>query len=1078
MPEQNSFETEKNLLNILGEKNFRLVNVLTFDRMSDFIFRKIGGNFRDKLTDSARNMFMSMAIEKAEPELKLYKKSIDDIEMVSMMVDTLKEMKICSLSYEDIKKGCDRLEEGILKQKLGEISCILKFYEELTREEFSDPLDALTKLLHILKKTKLLKDYTLFVDSFYAFPVQRLNLLQEIISQCKDTFITFCTDQKSALFSNINNVLKKIASVARTNSIEVSECLLPDGSKRFKHNDLKHLEKNIFAPAKETFAPTPENILLYDASDVYDECEFLARTIRKRVIQDGFRYRDFAVITGSIEKYAEKIENCFSKYDIPYFMNHPQKIENKALLCTVFSAFDVAISNFESENIFRYLKPGLVGLDTEDIAILENYAFLWGISGDSWTKPFTMSPEGFGFSKNRSDRENLQKIEGIRVKVITPLVNFRQNITRKNGYEISRAVYELLEDINIQENIRSFCKSSSDILDLLNAEEQGRLWNILMNSLDQTANILKDIKINPKRFKKLLKIVVQSENMSFIPQGSDEVTINSVDRREISEYKILFIIGAQEGEFPQTSVKMGVFNDNEKKMLSSVGMELFDDFETIYDKERFITYWALSSASEKLYVSWASSTISGEFMFPSEIVREIKSIFPEIKILDKYSIPLNDWLWAEKPSFEICAKNWNSKNDISLSLKKYFFSQEKYTHKINSINRIINKQEMNFNNPIKAQNLFGKIIRMSASQIEKFYSCKFQYFCRYGLNAKERKRAKFNLLEYGTLIHFVLEKILNGVIKCDSLDSDQTQINEKIKTVMNEYIENYMGGWENKSSRFKYLFLRCSQTLEFLVKRLFDEFKASSFRPVDCELSISERGDIKPLKLSLPDGGSVVIEGKVDRVDVMGSGGKSYVRVIDYKTGSKKFKLADVIYGLNMQMLFYLAAIDKNGQSRYGNIVPSGILYMPAVRPYVKLENEENKEDFERKIYEKTRMNGLILGNMEVIRGMENEAGGLFIPVSVKDGIINGDESFVNSQQMQIIMRYAESMAVQMGENLHSGKISIDPIRNENIKSCDWCPYGAVCCREDEDCFEISNKSSKAELIQEMQKKLGDKNIE
>lgn len=55
------------------------------------------------------------------------------------------------------------------------------------------------------------------------------------------------------------------------------------------------------------------------------------------------------------------------------------------------------------------------------------------------------------------------------------------------------------------------------------------------------------------------------------------------------------------------------------------------------------------------------------------------------------------------------------------------------------------------------------------------------------------------------------------------------------------------------------------------------------------------------------------VRGKVDRVDGWIKDGKLYLRVVDYKTGQKAFDLSDVRYGLGIQMLLYLFALQKEG---------------------------------------------------------------------------------------------------------------------------------------------------------------------
>lgn len=1077
VPEQNSFETEKSILNLIGEKNFKYINVLNFSKLNEFIAKIVGGRTCEKLSDGGRNVFMSMAIEKAKSNLKLYKKSSEDIEFVNMFIETLKEIKACSVPYESLKKIYTDLQDGTLKQKLNEIMKVINFYEDFISNRFCDPLDDITYISEVLKSTNIFQGYTVFIDAYSSFTTQQLNVLEEIIAQCKDTFITFCIDgvynlqETEDLFYPVNKTIEKILFNVKKKGVKIGNPILLGPGVRFKNEELKQLEKNFFITPKKHFIQKPEFINIYSACDIYDECEFIARTIRKTVIQRSYRYNNFAIIARDIEKYSETLGNILSKYDVPYFIDEPRQLINKALLCTVFSAFEVVISNFDYQDVFRYLKTGLTGISVDETSVLENYVLLWEINGDGWLNEFTMHPDGFSKTMKGTDENALLEINRIRQVVVMPLLKFKNSIYNKTGYEISKSVYEFLEEINMSENIRQFCDKLIRSGDISAAEEQSRLWDMLMNALDQMALVVKDIRVSPKRYMELLRLLIQSEDISFIPQGLDEVVVGSVDRIRLSGAKMVFIIGAVNGEFPKTPVSSGVFCDRERKKLISMGIDMYESLDKLAMKENFLAYTAISMPSECLYISWASSSTSGETKYASEIVREIQNIFPNIQIMDKYLIKIEDWIWAEKPSFDICAREWNSNEQLSSSLKGYFLNSENYRDKIISLQRAVNKGITNSLDPQKAERLFGNNIRLSSSQLDKFYLCKFQYFCKYGLRARERKLAKFDSLEYGSLVHFILENAFKIYKKYDINNIDESKIKNDVKTYMNVYVNEFLGGLNNKTHRFKYLFSRCSNSIEFLLKRLLNEFKQSNFKPMDFELNISRGGDIEPVLRKLPDGSYVEVNGKIDRVDIMELNAKKYVRIIDYKTGNKNFKLSDILIGINMQMILYLIAVIENGNKRYGKIVPSGVLYMPAWRPSVIIESDKSQDEVNYdKICRKMRMNGLVLDDEIVIEGMEETKRGLFIPVSMKNGRLEGKESLVSLENINLIMKYVEKMVINMACDLRKGDISIDPRSWDDGNSCQWCSYKTVCGFEGEKYREIISKIDKTKAIEEMEK--------
>lgn len=1083
VPEQNSFEAEKSILAELGEERFSLVEVLSFTRLADFIFRRFGDYRGERLSDGGRSIFMSMAIDKVKPCCNLYKKSCESMEFVTMMLEVISEFKMCGISVEDIKDTYNDLDEGTLKTKLMESGSILKEYERLIEGKFSDPLNDPQILVKCLKETGALNEYIVFMDSFNGFTGQQMKILELILEQASNVYITFCSDQKYmseigiSLFHPVYKGINDVIKIAKGRNVSIAPTIFMEQALRYSSEELKNLEKNVFSVPCCSYDYIPKNICIYNASDIYDECGFASRTIRKLVMNEGYRFRDFAVVARSIDQYFPEIVNIFENYNIPCFIDYPEPVINKAVINVVFSAFESIFLNYDHDSVFRYLKTGLTGLSVEEISIIENYVLLWSIQGKQWTNEFTMHPRGFSMPLSGSDIEMLSQINSIRKQIITPLEDLKANISGKTGDELSRILYNFLEHNGIQENIRKICLKLIDSGDMQAAEENSRLWDVLIGALDQTAVALCGTKLSPKRYIELLRVSVQSADMSFIPQRLDEVTIGVVDRIRLFDKRVVFIVGAVDGEFPRIPVQSGAFSDSERKKLILMGLNMYDSLEGLSINERYLAYTAMASPSDKLYVSWPSFNSSGTGRFPSEIIREIKKIFPKIQILDSYSIPQEELLWSEKPSFELYARNFRVNSKLSATLKKYFLENDKYKPKLSALLRAAEKRIPDFNDPSKALRLFGDKMRISASQIEKYYLCSFQYFCKYGLNAKERKPASFNVLEYGTLIHFVLEKFFSEYFKEDICIINIDEVKFLVPKLLEKYVSERLGGWSNKSPRFKYLFMRCSEAVIILIKRIISEFCQSAFKPVDYELNISNNGDIKPLVLKLPDGGIVEVEGRVDRVDIMKVGDKSYIRIIDYKTGTKKFSLTDVLYGLNIQMLIYMTAIFKNGGKRYGNTVPAGVLYMPAVKPVVSVGINEDAADAKTQIAKKLRMNGLILDDPRVITGMEELAKGIFIPAYIKEGVIQGGQALAGLQEMGTLMKYIEKKTIDMATELRNGKISLNPICGEGYSSCDWCPYGAVCGFEDEDMRKIPRKLDKGEVIDKMLQEVSSEDV-
>lgn len=1072
VPEQYSFETERALLQLLGESLFQTVQVTSFTRLSDFVFRQTGGLAGRRLDDGGRAILMSLALEEVKDQLSLYRRQSGSIEMVHLMLETEKELKMCSVPPEGLLKAADSLEQGNLQKKMKEAALILETYHALVQRSYIDPLDDLTRLSKALWEHPCFQGYTVLVDAFHGFTGQESKVLECILKQSQDCYVSLCLDEVHAkgedLFSPVKRTESQLKRMAKQHGIPIAVPIRMEPGRRFQGTGLRVLERQIYRRVKEVFPSEVDDISLFSAATPYEEADYVARTIRRLVMEKGYRYREFEVIARSTDRYQGILNHALEKYEIPYFMDEAEMLDTKPLMNLLLSAFDVVTKGWNSDEIFRYLKTGLAGLDIEEISLLENYVLLWSISGKKWREPFTAHPDGFSSEFTDDEKQRLNQLEELRLRTVEPLQRFGARIQSATGEQIARSAYRLLEEIETARHLKQLSTALEEDGSFGLAEEQSRLWDLLMGILDQTALVLGDHAIAPQRYAELLKLVINSGDIAFIPQGLDQVTVGTADHTRSAAPKVVFLMGAVDGEFPRTPVSSGIFSDAERRLLIDMGLPLYDSLEQLAVEERYLAYLAVTSPSERLYLSWYTASSAGSAESPSSLVRETLRILPKVPRKDAVSLDLRETVWAKQPAFEQTARLWSDNSRFSETLKRYFSLQPEYGSRVEAIRRAALSRPVKFEHPGNAKRLFGEHMKVSASQVEKYYLCRFQYFCRYGLRAKERRPASFDALEYGSLMHYLLEQALKHHTPDQWEALTRPQVKLEIEGYLEEYVQTFLGGWQDKTPRFRYLLSRLADTAELLLTHMVKEMGQSDFQPEDYELRIQQGGEIQPLVIGLPGGGVVEVEGKVDRVDVMRRHGKSYVRVIDYKTGVKEFKLSDVLYGLNMQMLLYLAAIWQNGGERYGDVVPAGVLYMPANRPTINSERKNGEESDQKELGKKLRMNGLVLDDPEVISGMEHNAQGVFIPVALKDGKPAKTEAVASLSQMGRIVKHMETLVTDMAIQLSQGEIPAIPVSGE-YDACAWCPYRPVCGREEQGPTRPVEKQSRDQVIKHLE---------
>lgn len=1049
VPEQSSFDTEKAVLDVMGAKKASKVRVMTFTRLVDLFEREFGAMSGTRINKADRNLLMSLAVDEVADKLEVYASQVDKPEFVELMVSALSEFKMCHVTCESLFGVLARVNEPNLRSKLEETALIFEAYEAILSNIYIDPLDDLTRLTEAVAQHRFFHGYTVFFDGFDGFTVQQLGVIEAVLQQCERCYISLCGDKMTSLddsfdlFSSVNKTANCILGIAKKNFVTIKAPIYLTKARRFEGLGLSCLEANIFRARKEELREKVDDVVIFSGTSKYDEADFVCRTIKRLICSGDYKYSDFAVITRNEEVYRGVMDACFEKFEITYFMDKREEIDTKPLMQVVLMALEIACSGFASEHIFKYLKTGLTGFSIDEVAQLENYVLFWSITGKRWLTEFTSNPDGYSKMSEASE-EILRKLNKLRERVISPLARLRESLIDSTGDAMVQAVYEFLESIGIVENLQVFCEDLNAGHQCALAEEQPRLWDLLVEIFDRMAIILKGKKMGAKRFMRLLRLAIGSYDIAFAPRGVDEVTFGSIDRIRASNIKVAFLLGAVEGEFPRVPASSGVFSDAQRRQLISMGLPLYDSLEGLSLNERFLAYKAITIPSQRLFITWSCATTLGGSKAASAIVRETKFILPRVRCIDGLSLRLEDEIWAKQPTFEICAEHWSDKSRFSQTLRHYFEGDGGYKEKIDAIEKAVSSVPFKLNDSRKIRALFGEDLKISASQVEKFYLCRFAYFCKYALLAKERKKARFNALEYGNIIHFVFEKVLKNYTLEKLLEFSEAETLSAINEILGEYVKKNLGGWSDKTHRFRYLFERVASAAVPLVDHMASELSQSRFIPSDFELELSEKGSAKPLKLQLPDGSSIVVDGKVDRVDVMRHDGKNYVRVVDYKTGAKKFNLSDVLYGLNLQMLIYLEALCANAHAKYGKIVPAGVLYLPSISSVLSLDRDEDAFKLEKEKLRQLRMNGLILDDLQVIFGMEHDAKGLYIPVVVKDEQSKSSESLASVAELGAIMQHVDRLLVDMALELRDGDIAAQPAKG-TYDACEFCEYAPVC---------------------------------
>ncbi len=1069
-PEQYSFISERRLLEELGEAGVSAIENSSFSRISDTVKKEFGVEGTPVLTKGSKAVLMLQAIENAKDKLCLFSKKLDSTTFVESMMKIYDEMKSCNLSSSQISELAKGIDNITLLNKLSDISVIISSYESIIENRFLDTADELSRLYEKIKDKNYFAGKNVFIDGFNGFVVQEYKLLELVIKEADCVTITLCTDSfedndRFNLFTYVNDSAKILKKIACKAGIESCNVVL-NKNYRAKNNAILMLEKNFFSENVIDKFKYKDNIKIYSSKSIADECQEAARQIRQ-LLRKGFIASDITVITRDLNKYRDELSSAFKKYEIPFFNDERQPIKCQPLVVFIEYLLRCINYSFKSDDILSLVKTGLTDISDEDINALENYIYLWNINGLKWTKEFENSTKGFVSEISDSDQKLLDSINNTRKRIIAPLIHFKKSVKNADAQIICEQIYNTLIAFKADEKIKEYAVNLSNANFITLAAQQGAVWDMVMEILNQIVITLGNEKITLKNFAKLFSLVISTEDLGTLPSGIDTVQIGQADRIRTDNPKAVFVLGANESEFPQVVTGGGLLSENDRRIMLANDFKLYSYGKILNLQERYFAYMACTAASEILFVSYLGNT--GKDSSPSEIIASIKSIFPDVKEYSYSDIEQLDLVETEKNAFELMSENFLSNTEFSESLKEFFKNNEKYS----SIKALAENDAVSISNTQTASSLFGYNMYISASRVEDFYNCSFRYFCKFGLSAKPRKKAEMDPMQRGTLIHYVLEMILADYGSKKLSEMTETEVKSTVDKYVAEYFEREMGSATDLTIRFKYNYKRLSKLIYSVVIHLAQEFAESDFEAKAFELGIDKDGLVKPEVLNLDDGGSIQIRGSIDRVDTYEKDNQKFIRVVDYKSGNKSFNLSDIMYGLNLQMFIYLFSLSEDKSSSY-NGIPAGVLYMHAARNVFPFNSKkEASEKIKSDEQDSFKMKGIVLSDFdgEIALAMEHDLKGKYIPVKMKkSGELSG--KLANLEELGLIHKKINSLITQMGMDLHMGKISRNPIKNKNHKNtCDFCDYADVCANvkniENRITLELTDNEVKENLAKE-----------
>ena len=1041
VPEQYSHEAERELCRVCGDSLSLYAEVLSFSGLYRKIAAQRGGGAAAWLDQGGRMLCMVLALRAVGARLRIYGAAQRRPELQALLLSAVDELKSACVTGDMLTEAAAACPDG-LGDKLTDLALVLEAYDSVVAQGRADPADRLTRLAEQIADGALAPRTQVYVDGFIDFTRQEQAILTAMLQSGAELCVCLTLDSffsDNEIFALSRRAGRALRSAAEELGLAVETQTLASPE---RDDALAVFADEMFRYTDAPFdGPAP--IRLYRAPGLSAECEQAAALCLEFVRDGGCRWRDIAVAVRGYEDYRGTLESVFRHYGVPLFTAARSDLMAKPLPALIAGAYEILSGGWALDDVLSYLRTGLAGLSEEECDELERYLFKWQIRGSAWERrgDWRQHPDGYGGEYNDEVEERLRRINALRRRAAAPLIAFsRACEAAQTATAQARALAGLFADLHLPETLARRAGELQAQGREKSAAEYRQLWDLIVGALEQCDAILGDAAIDTETFGQLFVRMLSRYDIGTIPVSLDRVSAGDFDRSRRRSVRHLIVLGASDERLPRAESGAGVFSLEERQRLYELELALDPGEESELWREFSLIYATLTLPSESLTMICPTEDAEGAPLRPASVFTRAAALFSlPVRNVDLPRLRMS----APAPAFGLAAEALRGGGGIEQAAAAYFAAEAPAR---SAALEAASKLERGRLSPAGVERLYGRQLRLSASRIETFASCRFSYFCQYGLKAKPYEPAGFQPPEIGTFMHYILE---NTAREVKARGGFKAVGDEELHALTDRFVEQYvhdeLNDFQEKSSRFVYLFRRLRENAIRVVDDMAAELRRSDFEPLDFELDFAKATDIPPMELGEGEDRLSLI-GIADRVDGWLHEGKLYLRVVDYKTGKKAFSLSDVWYGKSLQMLMYLFTLAEGGAARYGQTpVPAGVMYIPARSPMLSADRRESDETLKAMREKELRRSGLLLDDAALQEAWEHGEDKRYIPVKLSRGK-SAPEALASAERLGLLSRRIKSELRGMAGQLRAGSIAADPYyRSGGENACLNCPYAAAC---------------------------------
>ncbi len=1071
VPDQFTMQTQKELVTMHPRGGILNIDVLSFGRLGHRVFEEVGKEETVILDDTGKSLVIQKVAGNLKEQLPVLGKFLHKQGYIHEIKSAISEFMQYGIGTQDVSKLIDYAQKrGALSCKLKDLETLYKGFSDYVSGKYVTTEETLEVLRKSLQKSAIVKDSVCVLDGFTGFTPIQNRLIQELMVQCKQVIVVLNLgkgenpyEQKGQqeLFALTKKTVADLVRLAE--EVQVTHNPAEDvylEEKEEKRDTLRFLSQNVFRYKKEVYTGPLEGLHICEYLDQKQEVHQTALEI-KRLVQQGYSYRDIAIVTGDLETYGPYVESEFQKLELPCYIDRTRNIVLNPMIEGIRSVLELYIRNFPYESVFHYLRSGISDIPKEDVDLLENYVRKTGAKGFRSYDHVFVQRAGYGEGKdNQQVDQRLMQINATRETFVKQVAKLRLDKKAKASVYIN-GLYEFLLENKVQERLEEYSRMFAEKEDLAKTREYAQIYRLVMDLLDQVYSLLGEEEISMEEFLEILEAGFGEIEVGTIPQNVDRILVGDMERTRIKSVRVMFFLGVNDGNIPRNASNGGIISDMDREFLQTSGTELAPTPRQQMFIQRFYLYLCLSRPKDKLYVSFACMNRQGKSMRPAYLIDTLKKMFPKLSLEYPQNDPLSEQILSYKDGLDYLAGGINRFACGVMPKEEYkdFYTlyraygegeqakiREKYT------DLAFQRYQESFLSKAVSEGLYGKILENSVSRLETFSQCAYKHFLQYGLRLREREELGFEAVDLGNVYHTVLENFSKRLETDRILWTDFTEeyVEEAVDKAMEELAVSYGFGVLYRSAQNEYAMVRMKRVLRRTITTLQKQLKKGVFVPSAYEVSFQSVDKLQNISLGLSGEEKMRLMGRIDRIDEAVVEDKVYVKVVDYKSGDKKFDLAALYFGTQLQLVVYMDAALEYEQKKHPEkqIIPGAMLYYHVEDPLVETTEELTAEQIDLKIMDQLRTKGLVNSDDNIPeyfdRGLEGKS--LVIPIERKvDGGLYSRSSVMSGEDLTLLSRFTQKKIADIGKQILEGNICVNPKMKGQNNSCTYCSYKQVC---------------------------------